>query len=240
MAGLEIIKQLCTPSSQSHLDALYAHVLSIWSEGEGAYVGTLLGTIALLDVHPTPSLLATLLQLPTQEVTRLLQALVDARLLTTESPLLSIAKTTPLCLCHDSLREFILDPLRCGVKLYLVSPSDTHQTLLDGCLSLLNKHLRQDICGIHHPGTANADVRHLTARTAQFLPEAVRYACVSWPIHLLACGSIAGPAAAALLEFCTAHLLHWLEALSLLGKLPSAGKHLPGIIEWCQVSVLNR
>jgi hypothetical protein len=221
-----------------YLDALYAHVLSSDSEGEGAYVGTLLGTIALLDVHPTPSLLATLLQLPTQEVTRLLQSLVNARLLMTKSPLLSIAKTTPLRLCHDSLRDFIIDPLRCGIKLYLVSPSETHQTLLNGCLSLLNKHLLQDICGTRNPGLANADVPHLTARTARFLPEAVRYAYVSWPTHLLACGSVSGTAAAALLDFCTAHLLHWLEALSLLGKLSSAGKHLPGIIEWCQVSIL--
>jgi hypothetical protein len=234
-AGNELIQQLCTTSSQSHLDVLYAHVLSICSEGTGAYVSKLLGTIALLDVHATPSLLATLLQLPRHEVAELLQALVNARLLMTDIPLVSIANTTPLHLCHDSLRDFIVDPLRCRVKQCLVSPMDIHKAILDRCLSLLNEHLRQDICEIRKPWIANEDVPDLPDRIERSLPEAVRYACVSWPVHLIAAGSMSETESAALLDFCTVHLLHWLEALSLLGELPSTLKHLPVIIEWCQV-----
>jgi hypothetical protein len=232
------LQQLCKPSNQMHLDTLYMHMLSGCSDDETEHAGRLLGSAALLNEHPTPALLAALLLISLPEVVTLAQTFVDARLLTTESPLDTIADTTSLRVCHDSLRGFLVDPLRCRLEQYLVSPRNDHEALLNRCLSLLNEHLRQDICEIRNPGLANADVPDLPARIARSVPEAVRYACVAWPVHLAGSGSLSGKVSAALLHFCTEHLLHWLEALSLLEELYSAHYHLQKVVAWCRVSLL--
>jgi hypothetical protein len=222
-----------------HLDALYAHILSTCSHGKGKerkQSRRILGTAVLLNAQSTPALLAALLHLPLTKVAMLLQSFVDVRLFTTEDIKGIVTDATPLRVCHESLHEFLVDPLRCRVTQYLVSPANCHEALLERCLSLLNEHLRQDICDIRNPGIANVDVTDLPARIARCVPEAVRYACVSWPVHLVASNTVSETVSAALLDFCTNHLLHWLEVLSLLGALSSAGKRLPRIIQWFQVS----
>ena len=40
--------------------------------------------------------------------------------------------------------------------------------------------------------------------------------------------------------FAENHLLHWVEALSLLGELSSALRGLPGAITWCRVRFVSR
>jgi hypothetical protein len=237
----DILQQLRGSPSQTHLDALYVHLLSTCSHGKRKgrkRSGKLLGTVVLLSARPTPTLLATLLQLPVKEVAASLQSFVDARLLTSDDILDSVTDTTPLRACHNSLYEFLIDPQRCRVTEYLVLPANGHEALLDRCLSLLNEHLRQDICDIRSPGIANTDVLDLPARIARCVPEAMRYACMFWPVHLAASGYPSGPVSAALPHFCTEHLLNWLEVLSLLGELSSAEKYLPIVIAWCQVSIL--
>jgi hypothetical protein len=219
---------------------LYAHILSTCSHGkeeERKQSGRLLGTAVLLNAQSTPALLAALLRLPLKKVAMLLQSFVDVRLLTTEDVKSTVIDTTPLRVCHGSLYEFLVDPLRCRVTQYLMSPTNSHETLLNCCLSLLNEHLRQDICDIRNPGVANAEVPDLSARIARCVPEALRYACVSWPVHLVASDTESETVSAALLDFCTNHLLHWLEVLSLLGELSSACEHLPRIMQWFQVSL---
>jgi hypothetical protein len=232
------LQQLCKSSSQMLLDTLYMHMLSVCSDEETEDADRLLGSAALLNAHPTPSLLASLLLISLPEVITLVQKLVDARLLTTESPLDTIADTTSLRVCHDSLRGFLLDPLRCRLEQNMLSPRNNHEALLNRCLSLLNEHLRQDICEIRNPGLANADVPDLRTRIARCVPEALRYACVAWPVHLAGSGSLSETVSAALLHFCTEHLLHWLEALSLLEQLDSAHNQIPKVLAWCQVSLL--
>jgi hypothetical protein len=237
-ADHDFLEQLCKPSNQMHLDALYVHMLSACVDGEREEAGKLLGAAVLLNRHPTPALLTTLLELPLQQVVTLLQTFVDARLLMAASPLNLITETTSLRVCHHSFHGFVINPQRCLVKKYLVSPPDHHETLLERCLSLLNEHLRQDICEIRNPELANADVPDLPARIVRSVTEAVRYACVAWPVHLVGSRSLSETVAAALLHFCTEHFLHWLEALSLLEELSSAGNHVPKVIGWCQVSLM--
>jgi hypothetical protein len=136
---------------------------------------------------------------------------------------------------QPSFRDFLIDPQRCSDERFVVKPTEHQQALAHRCLQLLNKHLRYDICEIRNPGWANDDIQDLSARLATFVPEAVRYACVFWPVHLLAGSSLTQSASETLLVFCTDHLSHWLEALSVLGELSSACKNLPRIVVWCQV-----
>jgi hypothetical protein len=223
---MDLLQGLCKPSNRAHLTGLYVHVLSTCSESNRKDAGRVLGAAALLNAEVTPALLAALLQLPLLEVVVHLQTFVTAHILVTGSSWDLISDGTTLRVCHESLCSFA------------ISIGEDHESLLDCCLSLLNKDLRQDMCDIRNPGLANADVPDLRARMARAVPEALRYACLWWPVHLIAIGSISAIVSTTLREFCRTHLFHWLEVLSLLGELSSAGKHLDRIMQWCQVSVL--
>jgi hypothetical protein len=241
-AGNDLIQQLWISgySTEAHLDALYAHALSTCFNGEREHAISFLGSVALLAGPPTPALLVQLLGLSEQQVMAHVQEFVDARLLTPQSPLSPITDVTPVRVCHDSFRDFVVDSQRNRVendRNHRIKPAETHGKLLDRCLWLLNEHLHQDICDIRNPGLANAEVPDLSARLAQSVPEGVRYACLFWPKHLASSHSVSETVLGALLDFCTNHLLHWLEVLSLLGVLSYAGECLPPIIAWCQVSI---
>jgi WD40 repeat protein len=138
---------------------------------------------------------------------------------------------------HPSFRDFLVDPQRCSDERFFVEPARHQHKLLYRCLQLLNRNLCTDVCGIRNPGVANAALQNLPERLAQSVPEAVRYAGRFWQIHLVASGPLSESVFAALLELCTDHALQWLEVLSLLGELSSAGKHLARSIAWCQVSL---
>jgi hypothetical protein len=237
-AAQNLILQLGGSSIQVLPDTLFVNVLPTCSYDGGPRAVTLLCTIALLKLPVTPTLIAAIVQLPLKEVTALLQTLVDAQLVTPESQEDPVTEAQTFRLYDESLLKFFVDPFRNLSRHNIVEPAKNHRDLLEHCLRLLNDHLRDDICNIRNPGLANADVPDLPVRIARSVPAAVRYACVSWPVHLLGSGSASATVSATLLEFCTAHVLHWLEVLSLLGELSSAGKYLPKIIAWCQVSLL--
>jgi hypothetical protein len=234
-AAGNLIQQLGESSNQVPLNTLLVNVLSTYPCDDRPRAGTLLCTIALLRRPVTPTLLAMLLELPLKEVTALLQTFVDERLVKPEIP---ADLVITFRLCDQSLLEFFVRPLGSRARHDVVDPAEAHRDLLECCLRLLNNHLREDMCNIRDPGFANAHVPDLPARIARSLPEAVRYACVSWPMHLMGSGSVSATISAALLEFCTEHVLHWLEVLSLLGDLSYAGNHIPKVIAWCQVSRL--
>jgi hypothetical protein len=235
-AGQTLIQQLCTPSAQAHLDALYVRVLFTCTNGNEKSSGQILGAPIVLAEPITPALLSALLRLPAQQVASQLQAFVDARLLTTDNPLDLIIESTAIRVCHESLRHFVVNPLRCRSTHFLIDPAKIHGLILHRCLCLLNTYLRQNICDIRNPDLANVEIPDLPARIARCLPDAVRYACLAWPVHLAACGSITESVSAELLDFSRSHLLHWLEVLSLLGELSSVGKHRVKLMTWCQVS----
>jgi hypothetical protein len=237
-AAKDLIHQLGESSNQVPLDTLFVNVFSTYSYDGGPRAGTLLCTIALLKRPVTPTLLAALLEIPLKEVTALLQTFVDERLVTPESPAGPVTEAQTFRLCDQSLLEFSVDPFRSRARHDMIDPAESHRNILDRCLRLLNTHLREDICNIRNPGLANTDVRDLPARIAQYVPEAVRYACVSWPMHLVGSSSVSATVSAALLDFCTEHILNWLEVLSLLGEQSSVGNYLPKITSWCQVNLL--
>jgi hypothetical protein len=229
----------------SKIDVLYLDILKAAAEDEAGHadielcrrVGGLLRVIVLLEEPVSVSTLAQLMN--STEHVRLIDS--DVRAL---SSVLMITRTPGskrfsdiVSTFHPSFRDFLVDPRRCSAEHFLVKPAEHHHQLLASCLRLLNRWLRYDICGIEKPSRANAEIQDLPESLAENLPEAVRYSCLFWPVHLVAGGPLADSAAAALLEFCVHHLLHWLEVLSLLDALSSAGKYMARIAAWCQVSI---
>jgi hypothetical protein len=229
----------------SQIDVLYLDILKAATEDEAGdidielcrRVGNILRTIVLLEEPISVYALAHIMDL-TEHVRRIdgdVRALSSVLMITHTRGSKRFFETVSTF--HPSFRDFLVDPTRCSANLFLVKPAEHHHQLLASCLRLLNRSLRHDICGIQKPSGANAEIQDLPERLAENLPEAVRYACLFRPAHLVAGGPLAESAAAALLEFCSHHLFHWLEVLSLLDALSSAGKYLSRIAAWCQVSI---
>jgi WD40 repeat protein len=228
------------------IDALYANVLkSATEEVPGRVdlelcqrIGDLLRTVVLLQEPVSVYALAHLMGIvkldDIQQMENDVRALGSVLLISGASG--SERFSEIVSIFHPSFRDFLLDQQRCLDKQFLIQPAEYHHELLRRCVKLLNTHLRHDLCCIQTPGLANAEVQNLNARLAESVPEAVRYACKYWQVHLIASDALDASVFAALLELCTDHLLHWLEVLSLLGEISSASKYLPQSIVWCQVN----
>jgi hypothetical protein len=228
----------------SKIDVLYLDILKAATEDEAGdsnmelrrRVGDLLRTIVLLEEPVSVYALAHLMD-STEHVRRVdsdVRALSSVLMITHNPGSERFSDTVSTF--HPSFRDFLVDPQRCSAHMFLVKPAKDQHQLLARCLRLMNRWLRHDICSIRNPGRANAGIQDLPKRLAENLPEAVRYACLCWPVHLVSGGPLAESVAVMLLEFCVHHLLHWLEVLSLLDALSSAGRYFSRIAAWCQVS----
>jgi hypothetical protein len=228
------------------IDELYANVLKSATEELPGFadaelcrrVGSLLRTVVLLEEPVTLHALAHLMGVfefdDIQQMDNDVRALGSVLLVSHASGSVRFSETVSTF--HPSFRDFLGDPRRCSDEHFLVRPAEHQCELVHRCLQLLNQHLQQDMCGIRSSGLANVGIQNLRERLVVSVPEAVRYACRFWQVHLVAGGALAESVSAALFKLCTNHLLHWLELLSLLGELSSAGKCIPRSIAWCQVS----
>jgi hypothetical protein len=193
----------------SQIDVLYLDILKAATEDEAGHavvelcrrVGDLLRTIVLLEEPVSVYALAHLMEL-NENVRRIdsdVRALSSVLMITRTPGSKRFSETVSTF--HPSFRDFLVDPQRCSAEPFLVKPAEHHHELLGSCLRLLNRWLRYDICGIEKPRRANAEIQDLPDRLAENLPDAVRYACLFWPVHLVAGGPLAESLAVVLLEF---------------------------------------
>jgi hypothetical protein len=134
---------------------------------------------------------------------------------------------------HLSFPDFVL--MRCKDARFTEDSAAHHTYILSRCIALMKKYLKEDICEIGDASLLNSEIADLPERLKKYVPSELRYACQHWITHL----SHSSPDEALINEledFCSDHLLHWLEALSLLDALPSSLRSLPDALEWCKVS----
>ena len=80
----------------------------------------------------------------------------------------------------------------------------------------MSTSLKQDICGLRAPSILAADVE--SSRVEQALPPELRYTCLYWIQHLQqSCVQLCDNDQVH--QFLQEHLLHWLEALTWIGKI---------------------
>ncbi|KAK0632942.1 hypothetical protein B0T14DRAFT_542129 [Immersiella caudata] len=121
----------------------------------------------------------------------------------------------PVRLFHLSFRDFLVDATK-RAKEFWIDETQYHKTLADRCIQLLHQHLRRDICDLQIPGKLRSEVGQQTIDSG--LPPEVQYACQYWVHHLKESkGSVqdGGPVH----SFLKSHLLYWLEALGVLGRI---------------------
>ncbi|KAL2813604.1 hypothetical protein BJX63DRAFT_216969 [Aspergillus granulosus] len=206
---------------QDHLDNIYitAFIHSIstrYTEEEERTAYSLLryvlGSIVVLFSQLPANSIAALLGLNDQDIQGILKDLHS---------ILAIPDKAhqPLRLHHPSLRDFLLDNQRCTNPDLYVDEKDAHRMLLISCIRLMSIALQKDICGLRAPGTY---IENITGQQVeQCLPPELQYACLYWGQHLLKSGSRVYDNDF-IHQFVKEHLLHWLEALSLMRRVPEA------------------
>ncbi|KAJ5337516.1 uncharacterized protein N7506_005538 [Penicillium brevicompactum] len=128
---------------------------------------------------------------------------------------------TPVQLLHLSFHDFLIDPAKARKQdqyPFWVDERLKHEQLALQCLHLLSTDdtLKRDVCGLRLPGRPRSEIDQKVIN-ARIQPE-VQYACQYWVYHWKESGTKirdGDPVD----RFLTCHLLHWFEALSLLGRV---------------------
>ncbi|ORY70903.1 uncharacterized protein BCR38DRAFT_381020, partial [Pseudomassariella vexata] len=122
---------------------------------------------------------------------------------------------SPVRLFHLSFRNFLVDPERHKDQFW-VDEKESHKWLATNCLRVMNKSLRTDICEVQAPGTPRSSID--PQRISKYLQPEVQYACQFWSYHLQQ-AEMKVSDGDEVCDFLTCHFLHWLEALSLMGRV---------------------
>jgi hypothetical protein len=196
---LPVLNQLLAGRNNSEKDELLKDFRNI------------VGTIIVLVDPLTTRALAKLLCVS--------KSLIDRRL----NPLYSVLsvpadQNSPVRLFHLSFREFLLDEKKRETSRFWIDVEQKHRTIAAKCIELMSTHtgLRENVCGLEFQGKRRSDVKAEILEKS--LPLELRYACRYWVYHLQYSGdSIRDQDHIHI--FLQIHLLHWLEAMSLLGKI---------------------
>jgi hypothetical protein len=206
---------------EKHLDEIYSTVLrqtvsSGYSTEERlelyGLLKKILGSIITLLSPLCVSSLSRLIRVPPEDANQTLNELHS---------ILDIPRDhdQPLRLHHPSFRDFLISKERCTDSNFYVNEMEMHNTLLGQCLQIMSQNLKQDICGLQDSGIATENVD--TTRFDIRLSREAKYACMYWIQHLEKSrrklqdhGHVH--------KFVEKHLLHWLEAMTWLGKVSEA------------------
>jgi len=206
---------------ERHLDTIYTTILrasvpETYSKEEQEvaydYLRLILGSIVTLFSALSVEALSKLLGLSSKDTSDTIAELHS---------ILDIPKehNCPLRLHHDSFRSFLLNGNRCTERAMIVNEQRAHLQLAKRCLEVMSLVLKEDVCGQCMPGVLVSDVN--TSHVQQCLPPEAQYACLYWVRHLISSGQ-------RLLDngdmhqFLREHALHWMEAMSWMGKTSEA------------------
>lgn len=218
-----------TTAPEEHLNKLYTTVLKksirpgySVKEQEDLYgmLRHILGSVVVLFSPLSASSLHKLLHVTKQEIGQVLKDL---------HAILDIPKVDayPLRFHHPSFRDFLLSKDRCKDSEFWVDENQAHQLLADGCIQLMSRSLKQDICSVDTTGIFVANLER--SRVERSLPSEVQYACCYWIEHVQK-SSAQLRDDGQVHRFLQEYFLYWLEALGWIGKV-SEGVHAIASLE---------
>ena len=144
-------------------------------------------------------------------------------------------ESRPVKLLHLSFREFLLDPERSRKSPFWVDEEEEHERIASKCLQLMSKNdcLKKNICDLREPGITRDEIDTHTVNA--FLPGEVQYACRYWFYHLEKAHR-SHKDNDEVHVFLQEHLLHWLEAMSLLHGTFESIMIITDLLSICKVS----
>ena len=137
-------------------------------------------------------------------------------------------------LLHKSVFDFLTT--RASEPIH-VNISAQNSILAMQCLQFMNSHLRYDICNIGNRSLLNSEIEGLSARIAEYIPEALHYACLFFVHHVKDAVTPQPALAKELHKFITCNLLHWIETMSLLNQVHQAEVCLKILSDCLQVNI---
>ncbi|KAH7187155.1 hypothetical protein DER44DRAFT_176620 [Fusarium oxysporum] len=155
---------------------------------------------------------------------------VDNRLDTLHS-VLSIPPTrkAPVRLLHLSFRDYLIT----NAREFRVDERHTHQVLAKHCLLVMRGGLCENICSLPFPGTRRSTVDNLELE--ERIPPQIQYACMHWAYHHME-GDPKSNDNNEVHDFLKTHFLHWVEALSLIGRAKECLDSLRSLARWLETN----
>ncbi|KAJ7150443.1 hypothetical protein C8R43DRAFT_494588 [Mycena crocata] len=126
---------------------------------------------------------------------------------------------------HASFSDYLTDHSHSGHVPWFIDSKIHSRSLALGCLRVLNRELRFNICGLEDSRVLNADVPLLSERVSDAISPHLSYASQFWAQHLQETLPDDG-ILVELEKFMRTCFLYWLEVLSLLGNVSIATKCL--------------
>lgn len=176
----------------------------------------IVGSIVLLASPLSTQALSELLDLPLNSVESRLDHLHSVLSIPKEAEL-------PVRLFHLSFRDFLLAPDRPGSNEFSVDKAEINSMLFHHCLRIMSARLKVDICGLGAPGAPISALG--PERITRHIPPELNYACLYWIHHLKDSGKVQDEVEK-IHQFLKVHLLHWAEAMSIVGRYTEAASAL--------------
>ncbi|KAH7168464.1 hypothetical protein DER46DRAFT_217905 [Fusarium sp. MPI-SDFR-AT-0072] len=182
----------------------------------------IVGSIVTLANPLSMRALALLLDVHVSKVTTRLSALHSV---------LDIPQTVdaPVRLLHLSFRDYLVGLDKRELDEFRVDERHTHQSLAKHCLRIMRGGLRKNICGLSFPSMRRSAVD--LGQLEKSIPSQVQYACMHWTYHQTQGDPELSDENEAY-GFLTTHFLHWLEALSLMGRVKECLDSLRSLARW--------
>ncbi|KLP02857.1 Uncharacterized protein LW94_3370 [Fusarium fujikuroi] len=121
----------------------------------------------------------------------------------------------PVRLLHLSFRDYLVDLENRETAEFWVDEILAHRKLAKHCLRVMRGMLRENICGLSFPGMRRSAVG--VRQLEEHMPLQLQYACMYWVYHQMK-GEPKPNDEHEVYDFFMTHFMHWLEAMSLLGR----------------------
>jgi energy-coupling factor transporter ATP-binding protein EcfA2 len=132
-------------------------------------------------------------------------------------------ETEPIRILHPSFHDYLIG--RCNGEPWFINIEQHNESLAFRCMELLKCNLRENICGLTLPHPVEDET----------LSEALSYACKFWVEHVCHISCITDTIGEQILQFLNVHLLHWIEAMSLIRSHGRTIRLLEELLDWLRV-----
>ena len=174
-----------------------------------------IASLSEIDAHPYLTSISSVIHVPTQEY-------------------------LPVAPFHASFPDFVTDSTRCSPRncpsFPALVPSEGHEMLALKCLEHMNRALKYNICDIPKERIWSRKEMTNSQENTNKISDALKYSCLYWASHLAEVQGSSTDIIPTLHQFLCKHLLHWMECLSILGKLQTGLKSLGGVSDALSVS----
>jgi hypothetical protein len=209
------------------------HPFKSYNESEFEVVHSIVGAIVVAREQLIDEQLSQLLGLGIGNVRAILSQL---------QPLLQGGYGRPVQVLHTSFTDFLCDPNRRQDSRWYINPSVHHFDLASGCLRIMQRDLKFNMCGIETSYRRNKEIKGLQERVNRAITPVLMYASQYWADHL-EFGSVPEPALHPLMDgimnFFLHRFLHWIEVFSVMDRISMLSVILRRLVSWASVSCFS-